>query len=165
LKFQDLAIELHCSRFAPSHPVSRKSQEPTPRQRESSETTGQRTSREPICRQPSSKSLQQLPRAHLNGRDKAASAGEAEARLHKDCACRACRGYKSKTDRCRRIVQCRCKLIVWRTPPIESKISPKNPLSPWLNKATFLSLVLRLTSTTPQPSFPILEFCLGPQVW
>jgi hypothetical protein len=62
-----LPIELPCSRSGPSFPFSRNSQEPTLKQRESSETTGQRSSREPIRRQPSLKSLQQLPRARIHG--------------------------------------------------------------------------------------------------
>jgi hypothetical protein len=84
---------------------------------------------------------------------------EAVARLRKDHACRACRGYKSKTNRCQRIVQCRCMLNVRRAPPIEFKISQGFPFSPWLDTATVSQAWFKGRSHR-YPGFPLLEFSL-----
>jgi hypothetical protein len=73
---------------------------------------------------------------------------EAVARLHKDYACRVCRGHKSKTDRCRTMVpmsvqpQCKGEL---------------HPLSPKISQG-FLSL-----PGLTQPQFPKVWFSGLPQ--
>jgi hypothetical protein len=87
------------------------------------------------------------------------------ARLRKDYACRVCRGYKSKTDRCRTMVpmsvQAQCKRELHPLSPKISQDFPRIPFSLWPNKATVSqSLVLRLTTATAIPGFPILEFSL-----
>jgi hypothetical protein len=91
---------------------------------------------------------------------------EAVARLHKDYACRVCRGYKCKTDRCQIVVPMSVQAQrKGELHPLRVKISqdfPRIPFSPWPNTATVSqSLVLRLTTATAIPGFPILKFSLA----